>query len=372
MSEARGFCPRCGDPLPSDEPTAWDVDGLGRSLCPSCYFEALDLVAAPTSITIDVCTTCGAIKRDRSWTDPPTNDLTEVAIGAVGDVLQIHRDVADVEWRVEPEQVDANTIRMHCRVVGSINGVVVEESITIPVTISRGTCTRCGRIAGNYFASIVQLRAVDRNLKPAEIAAAESMADDIVSSMQETGDRNAFITETTRNEHGLDVKVSTTKIGRKLSNRLVERFGGTVSDSETLVTEDEDGNEVYRVTYAVHLPPFGPGNVIQPADSEGPVLVKSTKGAVRGTRLLSGEPYRSSYEEGERPDAVRIGSIDDAEWTTVVAIEDEHSVQLIDPHTFESVTVTRPSFFDPDVETVPVLKAESGLYILPPAAVERE
>ena len=88
------------------------------------------------------------------------------------------------------------------------------------------------------------------------------------------GDRDAFVTEVSRAPAGVDVKLSTTKLGKTVATRIRQEFGGEVSDSETLVTEDEDGNEVYRVTYAVRLPPYPAGTVIQP-EGEDPVLVRS-------------------------------------------------------------------------------------------------
>jgi nonsense-mediated mRNA decay protein 3 len=40
-------------------------------------------------------------------------------------------------------------------------------------------------------------------------------------------------------------------------------------------------------------------------------------------------------------------------------------VQVLDPETYESKTVPRPDYLDPDAETVPVLKSRAGLHVLP-------
>jgi nonsense-mediated mRNA decay protein 3 len=131
------------------------------------------------------------------------------------------------------------------------------------------------------------------------------------------------------------------------------------------VTEDGDGNEVYRVTYAVRLPKFTPGDVVSPDDDDGPVLVRSVRGNLKGVRLTSGDPYEASFEEGETPDARLIGSAEEATETTVVTFEDEYSVQVLDPETYESKTISRPSYVDSDADTVSVLKSRAGLHILP-------
>ncbi|WP_254762335.1 60S ribosomal export protein NMD3 [Natrinema marinum] len=384
MSESRAFCPRCGDAVP--ERSATDTDGgpdgtaaeraSGHAndplrpgaeveLCDSCYFEDFDFVDAPDRIDVRVCSRCGAVHRGKRWVDVGAEDYTDIAIEEVSEALGVHVDVEDVAWQIDPEQVDQNTIRMHCYFTGVVRGTPVDEQVTVPVKIARQTCTRCGRIAGDYYASIVQIRAEDRTPTTEETERAEEIANKIVADMEATGDRNAFVTETSETPDGLNIKVSTNKIGKKIANKMVEEFGGTVNDAETLVTEDEDGNEVYRVTFAVRLPPYTPGDVIDLADDGGPVIVRSARGNLKGVRATTGERYEASYEEGNSPDARRLGTLEDAAEATVVTVEDDNAVQVLDPETYQAKTVARPEYFDPDAETVPVLKSRAGLHVLP-------
>ncbi|SDR27609.1 60S ribosomal export protein NMD3 [Natronobacterium texcoconense] len=371
MSKSRAFCPRCGDPVPdrSDrEGEAADPlrPGTEVDLCDSCYFDDFDFVDAPDRIDVMVCSQCGAVHRGNRWVDVGARDYTDIAIEEVSEALAVHVDVEDVAWQVEPEQVDQNTIRMHAYFTGVVRGTPVDEEVMVPVKISRQTCERCGRIAGDYYASIVQIRAERRTPTSEETDRAEEIAHQVVADMEATGDRNAFVTEIGEVDDGLNMKVSTNKIGKKIANKMVEEFGGTVNDAETLVTEDEDGNEVYRVTFAVRLPPYTPGDVIDlKDDDEGPVLVRSAHGNLKGTRLTTGERYEASHEEGASPEARKLGEAEDAERTTVVAVEDENAVQVLDPETYQAKTVARPDYFDPDAETVPVLKSRAGLHVLP-------
>ncbi|MFP8951670.1 60S ribosomal export protein NMD3 [Natrialbaceae archaeon A-arb3/5] len=374
MSESRAFCPRCGDPVPerssSDAADEDAVDplrpGAEVDLCESCYFDDFEFIDAPDRIDVRVCAQCGAVHRGNRWIDVGAEDYTDIAIEEVSEALSVHVDVQDVAWQVEPEQIDENSIRMHCYFTGVVRGTPVEEQLMIPVKIARQTCTRCGRIVGDYYASIVQIRAEDRTPSSEEIDRAKAIANQIVADMEATGDRNAFITEMGEVDDGLNMRVSTNKIGKKISNKMIEEFGGTVNDAETLVTEDSDGNEVYRVTFAVRLPPYTPGEIIDlEDDDEGPVLVRSARGNLKGTRVTTGERYEAGYEEGNSPDARRLGEYEDADETTVVAVEDENAVQVLDPETYQAKTVSRPAYFDSDVDTVPVLKSRAGLHILP-------
>jgi len=368
MTRSGAFCPRCGDPIESDpderpgQPAARDPDSV---LCDACYFEEFDLVDAPDRIEVRVCSQCGAVHRGNRWVDVGAEDYTDVAVDVTSESLGVHLDATDVSWQVAPEQVDRNTIRMHATFSGVVRGTAVTEEVVVPVKISRETCQRCGRIAGGSYASTVQVRAVDRTPTDEEMERAEAIAREIVADMEATGDRDAFVTEVGEDDDGLNIKVSTTNIGKQIANRIVGEFGGTFSDSETLITEDEDGNEVYRVTYAIRLPPYRPGEVIDPEDGDGPVLVRSVQGNLKGTRLKTGDAYEASFEAGDAPEARRLGTQTEGVETTFVAIEDAHAVQVLDPETYETKSIPRPDYLDTDAEAVPVLKSRAGLHVLP-------
>ncbi len=372
MTDSRAFCPRCGEPVPdrtaSDDDSGHDPlrPGADVDLCDACYFEGFEFVDAPDRIDVRVCSTCGAVHRGRRWLDVGAQDYTDIAIEEVSEALSVHVDVSDVAWQVEPEQIDPNTIRMHCYFTGTVRGTPVEEQLTVPVRIARQTCTRCGRISGDYYASIVQIRAEGRTPTSEEVERAKVIANRTVADMEATGDRNAFVTEMSETADGLDIKVSTNKIGKKIAYKMTEEYGGTVNDAETLVTEDEDGNGVYRVTFAVRLPPYVPGDVIDLTDDDGgPVLVTSARGNLKGKRLSTGERYEASYEEGNNPDARKLGDRSDAVEATLVTVEDERAIQILDPETYQAKTIAKPANFDPDADTVPVIKSRAGLHILP-------
>ncbi|MFW6017194.1 MAG: 60S ribosomal export protein NMD3 [Halapricum sp.] len=369
MSRSGEFCPRCGDPIERDsEVRLPDSDGQrdpDHVLCDACYFEEFDLVDAPDRVQVRVCSQCGAVHRGNRWVDVGAEAYTDVAVDAVSEALGVHVDAESVSWQVAPEEVDETTIRMHCQFSGVIRETPVAEEVVVPVRISRETCDRCGKIAGGSFASVVQVRADKRAPTDAEIARAREIAESYVAAREETGDRNAFITEVNEVEEGLNLKISTNQLGQGIAKRIVDELGGSFTDSERLISEDSDGNKLYRVTYAVRLPRYRPGEIIDPEDGDGPVLVTSVQGNLKGTRLASGDRYEASFEDENAPDARRLGERADGAETTLVAIEDEHAVQVLDPETYETKSIPRPAFLDPGAETVSVLKSRSGLHLLP-------
>jgi nonsense-mediated mRNA decay protein 3 len=369
MSESRDtreFCPRCGDPVPDrDEPLPGSPRERDAVLCDACYFEDFDLVDAPDRVEVQVCATCGAVHRGNRWIDVGAQDYTDVAVDVVAETLGVHVTARDVTWAVDPEQVDENTIRMHCRFSGLVRETFLEEEVVVPVKISRGSCSRCGRVAGGYHNAIVQVRADERTPTTAEADRAVELAESIVADRERDGDRDAFVAEVDETADGPNVKLSTTQLGQTVANRVVSELGGSVESYPTLVTEDEDGNEVYRVTFAVRLPRYRPGEIVDPEDGEGPVLVTSNRGNLKGVRLASGDRYEAAFEAGNSPEARRLGTREDAATTTVVAVEDDHAVQVIDPETYESRTIPRPDFLDPGADEVRVLKSRSGLHVVP-------
>ena len=376
MSRSGEFCPRCGDAIERDPGVALPgADGQrdpDSVLCDACYFDEFDLVDAPDRVHVRVCARCGAVHRGNRWVDVGADDYTDIAVEAVSEALGVHVDAGDVSWQVAPEQVDQTTIRMHCQFTGVIRGTHVTEEVVVPVKIGKETCKRCGKIAGGSFASVVQIRADERTPTSEELERAQEIAEAYVAEREETGDRDAFITEVGEVGEGLNMKISTNKLGQGIAQHVVRELGGTFSDSERLISEDGDGNELYRVTYAVRLSRYRPGEIIDPEDGDGPVLVKSVQGNLKGIRLASGEDYEASFEDENAPDAERLGMVEDGVETTLVAVEDEHAVQVLDPDTYETKSIPRPDYLDTDADMVTVLKSRAGLHVLPDGTDDHE
>lgn len=365
MSDSGAFCPKCGEVL-EDHGNTGRVGQTNQAqvLCDSCYLEDFELVNPPAELSLVQCTQCGAIQTNDTWIDPSSEDITDIAIQEIQDSVGVHIDAENVSWAVQPEQINQNQLRVTAVFTGWVRGERVEEEIVVPVSISRGTCSRCGRIAGNYYAGVVQVRASDRELQPVEERRAKTIATNVVSAMRDNGDRDAFLTEITAVPGGIDIKVSTTKIGERISRRIIDEFGGTYSTAETLVTEDEDGNEVYRVNHSVRLPRFVAGDIINPNDGNGPVLVESNQTNLKGIRLTTGDAF-DLPASGDVAGIERVGSVDQKEPTTLVSIEDEFAIQVLDPDTYQPKTIPYPSFVDEDAKELPVVKIPLGLFAVP-------
>lgn len=361
MSGSGRFCPRCGNPVDDDGFSAPDTRGnADAQLCRECYLEAIDLVTVPDRTTVHICTSCGAVRSNDEWETMEAADYTEVAIDAVADELRVHRDATDVQWAVEPMQRGPNELDLTITVTATVEGAPVEAARDVSVRIARETCPSCGRKAGDYYAGTVQIRGTERIPTDDEESRAVEIAHTVAN---ESDDRDSFVTKVEERPEGVDIRVSSNKLAEQISNRVINELGGSVDTSPTLVTEDEEGEGVYRVAYAIRLPEFQPGDIIR-TDTDTVLVL----GDVRGRRLATGEEV--SIDDDRKAAATRIGSAEDVIETTLVTVEDENAIQVLDPETAAAVTISRPPDLDVDRQTVPTFKTETGLYAIPDAVLK--
>jgi len=317
-------CPECGAPTSAGE------------LCDECYADRLDVLDAPDEAEVRVCSNCGSYVRDGGWTshDEPLPD-DELAVSAVKDGVRLHADAREPEVVVGVESRDPNVLRVSVEAKAYVRGYSVDDEASVRVVLDRRTCPTCAKRSGGYYESVVQIRAEGRDPTDDETERALEHAYGIAG--RDYADRDTFVTETHEVRGGLDIYMSTSDAGQQVARRMTEEYGGVYDDSATLVGE-KDGEELYRVTYAVSLPEFVPGDVVEVEGN--PVLVTNNAEVLKCTDLRTGR--RQTFDD-VNPE--RLGNVRDAEYTTVVSVSGDE-MQVIDPSTYETVTVSRPPFVD--------------------------
>jgi len=73
---------------------------------------------------------------------------------------------------------------------------------------------------------------------------------------------------------------------------------------------------------------------------------------------------------GDDPRPAGLGTREDAEPTTMVAVEDEHAVQVLDPETYEAKTIARPDYMGPRRRGGTGSQIAPGLHVLPESTGE--
>jgi len=348
-SSASVPCPECGAPTAEGE------------LCDECYADGVEPLDVPDEVEVRVCAKCGSYVRDGGWRshDEPLPD-EELAVNAVKDALRMHVEAREPRVSVGVESRDTNTLEVDVEAVAYVRGYRVEEDRTVGVHLDYETCPTCAKRSGGYYESVAQIRA--RGTRP-------DRGREGARSGARLRNRRARLRRPRHVRHkdaggtrGLDIYMSTSDAGLQIARRMTQEYGGGYDDSATLVGEKE-GEELYRVTYAVALPEFVPGDVVEVEGT--PLLVTQNEGVLKGVDLRTGD--RRSFSDAS-PE--RLGRADDAEATTVVSVsEDCGEMQVLDPANYETVTIRRPSFVVASQgEEVNVVSTSEGVYPIPDSA----
>lgn len=352
MTTTQRICPTCGAPTP-DEP-------LGeRGLCRSCYLEEHVLVRVPDSISIPLCGSCGSVHINGEWVDVD-DDRVQIALEQVTESIDVLAAVDDVAWEARTEAVEEDVLRVRAIFDLKVAGSREHRERTIDVSFESTICRRCSRIAGDDFGAIVQLRATDRTPTSEEIERAREITAGVLNDRVDAGDRDSFLTEVLEPEEGLDLRLSTPRLGDQIATALKRDLSGELTTSRTLVTEDSDGQAVYRVTFTLRLGPYRRDDILVTED--GVVLVEAGTEGLSVLDLKSGERRNV---EAENLDATRVATRRNAEAVTVVSPLDERAVQVLHPETHEAVTVSYYGDIDPGADTVQAIDIEGELYLLP-------
>ncbi|MDW7731296.1 MAG: 60S ribosomal export protein NMD3 [Methanolobus sp.] len=342
------ICPKCGK----------DTERLVDGLCQECFFKSSNLVQVPLVLHAKICSSCGARFSRARWTNDRTID--EIVIHTVEDELLIHEKADQVELYIEPRQMTPHLYRVKVEVDASVVGESVHQEVETEVRITRLACDMCSRMSGGYFESILQIRATNRRLTGEEKKECMSIVNSILARMHKKGDRMAFISNSIDDRDGIDLYMGSANSSREICKETVAELGGSFSESPSLFTQ-KDGKDVYRITYSLRLPEFMPGDIIEFGDRV--IEIRKFGKNVTGMDLISGSKYLSKPDDVQG--AEKIARREDAVRTVVVATEKDE-LMLLDPETFETVTIKKPLLFNAEAgDEVPVIRTGNGVVILP-------
>jgi len=172
--------------------------------------------------------------------------------------------------------------------------------------------------------------------------------------------REMFVSKVEEVPGGLDFYLSSISLGKAISKDLADRSGAEVKESSTLVTQKE-GRDVYRVTYLVRLPSYMRGEVI--LHKETPHLVAQI--AASSTKLVNLRTHEpSSASNADLYEARVIGRREDI-LDAIVLTDSKREIQIMNPRTYATLEVRKPSGYAVKGETVKVFVYEDELYLVP-------
>ena len=232
------FCPKCG------RETAKLVEGL----CEECFAARIKAELfrcfRSSQFELKYCKGCDSFFKGKERVD------LETAVENFAERM-IKRLFGDVKSEIEVSKIEK--LREKDKILASLDvnvwvcGVEVGGELPLYVYFRKELCEDCSKIAGGYYAAVVQLRAEGREPSEAEIAKAREIA---LSSLGE----HDFITKEKKVRGGIDFYVSSSAYARRISREIVRRLGGSFSESPKLYGI-KNGKRIYRVSFSVRLPP---------------------------------------------------------------------------------------------------------------------
>ncbi|KKG45855.1 hypothetical protein DU35_11825 [Methanosarcina mazei] len=348
-------CPKCGT----------ECDKLFDSVCRDCFFETFKLIDLPLVLHVKICSSCGAYFHRSRWEN--IGNLEEVVLKAVENALFIHDEAGDVELYLEPKEITPYIYMVRAEVDAIVKGEPVHAETATKVRVQRIACDMCSRESGGYFEAIIQIRAAGRFPTEEEKRRCSAIAREAMESMKKKGDRLAFISDYQEQKEGIDLYMGSMNASRQVCRMIISELGGSFAESPTLVGM-KDGKNLYRITFAMRLPEFRPGDVIR---FRGRIIqIRSSGKKVNGISLEDGSRFLSTPEELKG--AEKIANIGDAVLTVLVSIE-ENAILVLDPVTYETVAIKKPMFFNAEAGSeIPVLKTEYGIFALAHTDIPQE
>ncbi|HIH44940.1 MAG TPA: NMD protein affecting ribosome stability and mRNA decay [Candidatus Methanoperedenaceae archaeon] len=349
----QSFCPKCGNPS----------DDFVGNVCRQCFLSDFMLATCPKVGQVRVCQSCFALFRRGKWTAPSgseESDITEAVRTAAEDAVEINNEAKNAQVTISVKRLDHSRFAAHAAVNAEVRGAKVSGECDIEMRILWETCSTCGRLSGGYYAGIVQLRAEGRFPQKHELDRCEEIANRVVDSAMAKGDRTSFISKVEELREGRDIYIGSTKVGRQICRAITDALGGRYTDSPKLVGR-KNGEDVYRITYALRLPPYMCGDIIL-AD-ERVVEVSSCGKRIWGIELATGARFTENYDD--ILEIKKLCSRADAVKAVLVSVEKD-VVHVLDPQTYEPVLLKKPEFLKAGSGSeISVVKTSRGMFILP-------
>ncbi len=339
------FCVECGK----------ECELIGP-LCPECHFRKHVHASLPDFVDVVLCSHCSCLEVEDQWVE--VGSVKEAVERSVMKAVAVPKDIRVEGLTIQLTEKDEKTFGASVEVALGSQGHRFLRSLATTVRLKRGACRECSKQMGSYFEAILQLRGDDRVLDKASEEAIRQQLLDRVESMR-ADSREVFVSKVERVRGGLDFYFSTAQAARIVARELQDLRCADYKESSSLWGRRE-GREVFRVTFLVRLPSFGPGEVIT-ADSKDWYVKSMSKGLVRCIDISAGEEQQMRVRdlEGVVPSCTS-SDIKNA----VVLMETADEVQVLDPVTMSPVDLRKPRGFVRDGDQVRVVRTKLGTYVL--------
>ena len=153
-----------------------ESEGLIQGSCAACFADRTPLMHVPEMVHLELCANCQARHVGAHWHDVEPDTPEEwLREEAVQEACGVHHEVDEVQLTVAERQLDERTFAFEVEMTGQVQDVPVTAQASCQLRRIRGVCDRCSRIAGGYYAAIIQLRATERDVTAPELERAHEL-----------------------------------------------------------------------------------------------------------------------------------------------------------------------------------------------------
>ncbi len=343
------ICVECGS----------EVEDLKDGLCKECYVDKHVDADVEDPIEIEICSRCGSIRKGKKWLERP--DLRSVMLDRIEDALSFSSSVDKFSFCVEFDEGDPRNIKVDLTVAMMMDGMKKEKDLSTNIILKKDQCTNCSRREGDYYEAILQVRPTKKEMSKEQ---KESVIRTVHNRIENdrAKKKNVFITAEKEIHGGLDFYLSDKRVSKDLSYNIADDLGGIVTTSSELAGR-EDGQNVYRMTYSVRIPPYEKGDFI---GYEGKIYrIKNTKSGSDPVTVHDLKENRITTIDRKDMDEVEIYGGEELVKKAVVVSEEEKEIQVLDPESYETETLLKPEGASAGREEVKVIKVKERLYMIP-------
>ena len=338
------FCVKCG------------VEGdTFKGRCMDCFLEGRKLLLLPPFVDLDRCTGCDEFYVDKKWrTVVPEVAAEDAAIASLKAIAEARIDSVGAQTSAQDDKnflvkIDADL---------EIDGHDVTAEAETVVRLKNTVCHRCSRQLGNYYEAILQLRGSGKDM---EKDVRDAMMNRVLDKVEAAAvnNRQMFISKVQEMHGGLDFYMSSMSLSKAIARDLSHEFGAIVKESSTLVGK-KDGDDMYRLTHLVRLPPYKLGDVVE-HQGRPYHLVQINK---QGGKLLSLNDFLITSIRPMEMSSIKVLGTDKDIADAVVVARYENEIQVLNPFTYATVTLRVPEGYKVE-ETVRVFSLEGELLLIP-------
>ncbi|MEM4735952.1 MAG: NMD3-related protein [Candidatus Thorarchaeota archaeon] len=316
-------------------------------MCADCYRASHPLLKTRQSVSIVMCKNCGALKTASGWSHVSEADSLEERLLAAIE----HQDIEVLGTNVEIGIDEVKKLDSVIRIVLVARGCSHEslsphvERHPVEIRIDHVMCDTCAMMRGGYHEAVIQVRAENREITDEEATRVLQLVTDRTIAEYGT-DPRAYVSDVERNRYGIDFKVGSSRLAKKIGDELERTFLAERKENFKLITQDKGGRRKFRVTIMLRLPRFTAGDIVS-VDGQPCVILSSGHGSMGCQNLRTGCRFSLNLKSPKWKSVEFLRPASERRKYTVVAEGYNGPYHLMDMESFHTLEVEAERFISP-------------------------